>query len=152
MSGRYEISYQGSFVFPVAPVELWALIERPENFEQWWGWLHDVECSDERLVTGSVLTGTIDPPVPFTMRARLAIDECRPVQRIVASVKGDIEGSAKLEVGTAERGTRAAIGWDVEMKQREMRLAARFARPVLQWGHDRVVEAAVRGFARQLTR
>jgi hypothetical protein len=45
-----------------------------------------------------------------------------------------------------------AIGWDVEMMQRRMRMAARVARPLLQWGHDRVVEAAVRGFRRQLTR
>jgi uncharacterized protein YndB with AHSA1/START domain len=152
MSGRFDISYRGRFDFPLAPVKLWALIEQPENFEQWWGWLHDVECTDPRIVTGSVLTGTIDPPVPFTMRARVTIDACDPPRRILASVGGDIEGSAGLEVGAADPGTRVAIGWDVEMMQRRMRAAARVARPLLQWGHDRVVEAAVRGFRRQLTR
>ena len=151
MSGRYDISYRGSFRFPIAPVELWSLIEDPRHFEQWWGWLHDVECTDARIMTGSVLTGIIDPPVPFTMQARVVIDECEPPRRILASVAGDIAGTADLDVGGADREARVTIGWQVEMMQRRMRMATRVARPLLQWGHDRVVEAAVRGFRRQLT-
>jgi hypothetical protein len=38
------------------------------------------------------------------------------------------------------------------MMQRPMRLAARVAYPLLRWGHDRVVEATVAGFRRQLAR
>ena len=36
------------------------------------------------------------------------------------------------------------------MMQRPMRLASRVARPLLQWGHDRVVELTVAGFRRRL--
>jgi hypothetical protein len=42
------------------------------------------------------------------------------------------------------------VAWTVEMKQRPMRLASRFGRPLLQWGHDRVVEMTVAGFRRRL--
>jgi hypothetical protein len=38
------------------------------------------------------------------------------------------------------------------MKQRPMRLAARLASPLLRWGHDRVVEATVASFRRNLGR
>jgi hypothetical protein len=31
-----------------------------------------------------------------------------------------------------------------------MRIAARIAKPLLQWGHDRVVDATVDSFRRQL--
>jgi hypothetical protein len=31
-----------------------------------------------------------------------------------------------------------------------MRLASRFGLPLMQWGHDRVVEATVAGFRRRL--
>jgi carbon monoxide dehydrogenase subunit G len=150
MPGRYEITYRGSFDFPVTPVDLWTLIEDPGNFERWWGWLHDVRCTEPRIVTGAVLTGLIDPPVPFTMRASVAIDACDRLRHISASIGGDIDGSARLDTSAAGAGTRVAIAWDVEMMQRRMRAAARVARPLLQWGHDRVVEAAVRGFRRQL--
>jgi hypothetical protein len=36
------------------------------------------------------------------------------------------------------------------MMQRPMRLASRFGRPLLQWGHDRVVESTVDGFRHRL--
>ncbi len=150
MSGRFDISYAGSFRFPVAPEELWTLVEDPGHFEQWWGWLHEVECSDPRIVSGSVLTGVIDPPVPFAMWTQVVIDEYERLRHITASVTGDIKGAAHLDTSAAAGGTQVEIGWDVEMMQRRMRMAALVARPLLQWGHDRVVEAAVRGFSRRL--
>jgi hypothetical protein len=36
------------------------------------------------------------------------------------------------------------------MTQLSMRVAARFAHPLLRWGHDRVVDATVAAFRRQL--
>lgn len=150
MSGRFDISFDGSFHFPVAPGELWALIEDPRNFGHWWSWLHNVECTDRRIVAGSVLTGVVDPPVPFTMWAEVVIDECERLRHISASVSGDIKGAARLDTSAAPGGTQVEIGWAVEMMQRRMRVAALVARPLLQWGHDRVVEAAVSGFSRRL--
>jgi hypothetical protein len=44
------------------------------------------------------------------------------------------------------------VAWTVEMMQRPMRLADRMAHPLLQWGHDRVVEITVAGFRRRLSR
>jgi hypothetical protein len=38
----------------------------------------------------------------------------------------------------------------MEMRQPAMRLAGRIGRPLLQWGHDRVVEMTVAGFRRQI--
>ncbi len=38
------------------------------------------------------------------------------------------------------------------MMQRPMRLADRVAHPLLQWGHDRVVDVTVTGFRRHLER
>ena len=49
-----------------------------------------------------------------------------------------------------EGGTWAEVWWHVEMLQPAMRLASRFGHPLLQWGHDRVVEITVAGFRRRL--
>ncbi len=42
------------------------------------------------------------------------------------------------------------VAWTMEMRQPAMRLASRIGRPVLQWGHDRVVEMTVAGFRRRI--
>jgi hypothetical protein len=55
-------------------------------------------------------------------------------------------GSSRLE------GTRASVSWQLEMTQPRMRAAARVVRPILRWGHDRVVDAAARGFRRHVRR
>ena len=50
----------------------------------------------------------------------------------------------------ATTGTLAEVSWTIEMTQRTMRLAARVAHPLMRWGHDRVIEATVSGYRRQL--
>jgi hypothetical protein len=84
------------------------------------------------------------------MRLRIDLDECTRPSRIVAKVHGDLEGDASLVLTPHGNGTQVTAAWTVEMMQRSMRTAARIAYPLLRWGHDRVVEATVRGFCRNV--
>jgi hypothetical protein len=61
-----------------------------------------------------------------------------------------LEGEATLRLHPAPGGVRVEAAWSIEMMQRPMRLASRVARPVLVWGHDRVVDVTVAGFRRGL--
>ena len=66
---------------------------------------------------------------------------------------GDLAGDAHLRLepdGRDGQRTVADVAWSLEMKQLPMRVAARFAYALLRWGHDRVVDATVAGFRRQL--
>jgi len=72
-------------------------------------------------------------------------------------IHGDLEGRARLKLSPQPPprqdeglGTVVSVGWTIEMMQRPMRLAARVGYPLLRWGHDRVVDATVRGFRRQI--
>jgi hypothetical protein len=47
-------------------------------------------------------------------------------------------------------GSRVEVAWTIEMRQPVMRLAFRLGRPLMQWGHDRVVEVTVAGFRRRI--
>ncbi len=49
-----------------------------------------------------------------------------------------------------DEGTVAEVSWTIEMRQRPMRLAARVAYPLMRWGHDRVIEATLRGVPPEL--
>lgn len=158
------MDYAGRFTFPVAPLELWSAIERIDQFERWWSWLGDLRMDGDGLRPGSVLHGTVAPPVPYRMNVAVELGRCEPGELIDAAVTGDLAGDAHLrlepagpdapggDLGSASQtaSTVAEVAWSLEMRQLPMRVAARFAYPLLRWGHDRVVEATVAGFRRQL--
>lgn len=146
------IEYQGAFDFDLGPEAMWDALEHSERFEGWWGWLREFRLDGGELKTGSVLRGLVSPPVPYQMRIRVVLDRCTRPQRIDAHVEGDLEGPAGLRLEPRGDGSRAAVSWRVEMKQRPMRMAARLAPALMRWGHDRVVEATVNGFRRNLGR
>jgi carbon monoxide dehydrogenase subunit G len=144
------IEYRGTFRFDVPPESVWEAIERTGEFERWWGWLGAFRLDGAGLVAGSVLVGVVSPPLPYHMSIRVELEQCVPPSCIDAVVHGDLEGRARLELIPDGEGTVASVGWTIEMMQRPMRMAARFAYPLLRWGHDRVVDATVFGFCRQL--
>jgi carbon monoxide dehydrogenase subunit G len=146
----YVIEYAGRFSFPVPPQEVWSAIEHIERFETWWGWLRELRVEGPGLVAGSVLHGVVTPPLPYRMRLRVTLVASDPPRSIDASVHGDLVGHARLVLEPEGEGTRASVTWTIEMMQRPMRAAARVAAPLLRWGHDRVVDATVAGFRRQL--
>jgi len=146
------VDYRGTFGLEAAPEEVWRAIEHSDHFQSWWGWLEEFRLEGGGLVDGAVLHGVVSPPLPYRMRLRVELDRCERPQSIDATVHGDLEGWARLVLEPDGSGTRAEVRWTIEMMQRPMRLAARLARPVLEWGHDRVVEITVASFRRQLHR
>jgi hypothetical protein len=143
------IQYAATHNFTLTPEQLWAAIERVDSFGRWWSWLQEFRLEGDGLAIGSVLHGVVAPPIPYRMRIRVEIDRCVPTVLLGARVHGDLEGTAHLEMQPSSWGTTLTIGWSVEMMQRPMRLANRFAHPLLQWGHDRVVEMTLRGLPAQ---
>jgi hypothetical protein len=125
-------------------------MQEVDQFETWWPWLHEFRLEGGTLKTGSVLHGVVTPPLPYRMRLRVELTYCDPPKEIDAVIHGDLEGVARIDIRPSEGGATAEVAWTVEMMQRPMRLAARFGRPLLQWGHDRVVEITVAGFRRRL--
>ena len=143
-------NYRRGYQFDVGPDRLWDRLERLDQFESWWPWLTGFRVEGKGLSTGSVLSGVVNPPVPYRMRIRIELLECSRPDAIDARVGGDLVGDAHLRFSTEGQGTRVEATWTVEVMQPAMRLASRIARPVLQWGHDRVVEMTVAGFRRRI--
>jgi uncharacterized protein YndB with AHSA1/START domain len=146
------ITYHRGYRFDLAPDRLWDQIEEVDQFERWWPWLSDFRIEGDGLSTGSVLFGAVTPPLPYRMRLRVELVDCDRPYAIDATVGGDLVGEARLRLHPAGTGTLADVAWTVEMCQPAMRVASRIGRPVLQWGHDRVVEMTVTGFRRRIER
>jgi carbon monoxide dehydrogenase subunit G len=146
----YVMDYTGRFSFPVPPHQLWAAIERLDHFQRWWAWLGELQVDGPGLREGTVLRGTVSPPVPYRMRVEVELQRCVPGQLIDARVSGDLSGNAHLRLQPDGDATVTDVAWSLQMLSGPMRIAATFAHPLLRRGHDRVVDATVNGFRRQL--
>jgi hypothetical protein len=144
------IEYDATFAFPAPVSEVWLTILQFDRFSSWWSWLRDFSVEGDGLQRGTVLRGVVMPPLPYRMRLDVVLGECVPERSITAAVHGDLEGAATLTFDGDDVRSSAHASWTIEMMQRPMRVAARFAHPLLRWGHDRVVDATVDGFRRQL--
>jgi carbon monoxide dehydrogenase subunit G len=145
------IDYRGGFEFPVTPEGLWSSIEHSEEFERWWPWLQEFTLDGGMLRPGAVMHGVVAPPLPYRIRVDVELVSCRRPTSIDAVVHGDLEGTASLRIApSGPAGCTVEATWSVEMMQKPMRIASRFAHPLLRWGHDRVVEMTVRSFRRHL--
>jgi len=144
------IDYRGIHRFCVPPETVWAAIEQTNEFAGWWGWLGDFRFEGHGLQRGSALVGVVNPPLPYHMHIRVDLEDCVRPETIDAAVHGDLEGRANLVFAPDRLGTLATATWTLEMMQSPMRSVARFAHPLLRWGHDRVVDATVASFRRQV--
>jgi hypothetical protein len=150
MPGRPVFTYRREFDFGLPPPELWERLEHLNEFEGSWPWLQELRLEGEPLVAGSVLHGVVVPPLPYRMRLRVELTRCESPSLVEAVIQGDLVGQARLVLRPDRTGSRVEVAWTVEMMQRPMRVASRFGRPLLQWGHDRVIEMTVAGFRRRL--
>ena len=150
MTRRAVMTYRHGYEFPVFPEDIWNTLEEFDQFVLWWPWLQEFRFSGDSLVTGAVLRGVVAPPLPYRMQIEIELTRCEKPRLIEAHVHRDLEGEASLVLRPQGVGSHLEVAWTVEMMQRPMRLADRMAHPMLQWGHDRVVENAVAGFRKRL--
>ena len=143
------VDYRGAFWFPVVPVVLWDTVEQLDRFPAWWSWLQDFRPDGDGLAPGTVLHGTVVPPVPYRLRLEVHLRHCERPRLLEASVEGDLRGYATVELAPLRDGTQVDAAWSLDFVSAPLRLASRVAYPVMRWGHDRVVDMAVSGFRRR---
>jgi hypothetical protein len=132
---------------------MWAVLEQTGDFRRWWPWLR--ELSGDGLVPGGRNVCVVRAPIPYTLRFTVTVRELVPGRFVVADVDGDLAGPARLEIGPADEpnpaeepggGTTVRLTWEMELRRPVLRTAARFGRPVMEWGHDWVVANGMRQF------
>jgi uncharacterized protein YndB with AHSA1/START domain len=139
--------FDRSFDFVVPPPVLWEVLERTDAYRQWWTWLRTFEV--EGLVPGAKAHCVIRAPIPYSLRFDVLVEEVVAQELVIASVSGDMEGPARLEIAGTPEGSRARLMWEVELRDRLLASAARWARPIMEWGHEWVVATGVTQFRRR---
>jgi hypothetical protein len=137
--------FDRTWTFARPPEELWRVLARTDEYRRWWPWLR--EFSGDGLVPGGRSVCLVRAPVPYTLRFTVAVRELVPARLVDAVVDGDLAGPARLELtGGDGAGSTVRLAWEMELCRPMLRGAARFGRPVMEWGHDWVVATGVDQF------
>lgn len=139
--------YECQVLVGVRPAELWMLLEQPTAYPGWWPWLHLVH-REPALRTGSTVEATIRAPLPYRLDLRIRVLDLEPARAIRTEVAGDLAGPASVVLAEHPDGTAVRLSWELEVTRRGLRTLAALARPVLEWGHDRVVADGIAQFSR----
>jgi hypothetical protein len=83
------------------------------------------------------------------VRFTIELVEVTPVASADAIVTGDIRGTARLTVAATDRGCEARLQSSLEPANRVLRGIGVVARPMIEWGHDWVLDQGQRQFVRR---
>jgi len=139
--------YDRRFELPVEPGELWEVLERTDRYTEWWSWLDALDGGSLRA--GDEARCVVRAPLPYVLRFTVQIDEVRPAECVVTTVRGDLRGPARLEIRPSAHGCEARLQWQLELRDPFLRPLATVARPAMRWAHDRIVEMGLDEFRRR---
>ncbi len=133
--------------FPADRETVWESFTTTPRYRTWWPWL--LEFDGDRLAAGERWWCVVSPPVPYVVRFTIHIEKVAAPDAVEATVHGDVEGVARLDlVDTTAAGDacRLHLVSDLAPGNPALRLIARAARPVVRRGHDWVLDTGARQF------
>jgi hypothetical protein len=134
--------------FPEPPDALWERIRAVDRYCHWWPWLRAFDPGTG-LEPDARWHCEVAPPLPYVVRFTIDFDRVEHGRRAETTVDGDITGRAVLtldELGDA--GTRARLVSQLAPANPVLRTVGRMARPVVEWGHDWVLDQGRHQFVR----
>jgi uncharacterized protein YndB with AHSA1/START domain len=131
-----------TYRFEDDPATVWAAITRCGDYRSWWPWLRSFDHADG-FAEGAVWRARVQPPTPWAVRFTLTLDEVDPVRSVVATITGDIAGTASIALSADGAGSSIRLVSDLAPAARLLRAVAVAARPLAVWGHDWVLDQGV---------
>lgn len=130
--------------------EVWRAMADVGSYPGWWPWLKSFDA--DALRAGSQWRCSVSPPLPYTVTFAIAFHEVVDCERVVASVTGDITGTAELALTDAGDACDVVVRSDLAPRSPFLRLLAVTVPPVVRYGHDWILSTGAKQFeARALT-
>ncbi|MCF3124821.1 SRPBCC family protein [Streptomyces arenae] len=141
---RYR--FRSVWDLPGAPADVYALLERVEDYPLWWPQVREVTPVDGR--SGVARFRSFLPyDLVVTARERRR-DPAAGVLEI--AMTGDLDGWARWTLASGPAGTRARYDQEVEVRRPLMRRLAVPGRPVFRLNHALMMRAGRRGLTARL--
>jgi hypothetical protein len=138
------ISTVHQYDLPLGREHVWAQISAVGNYRTWWPWLRRFDA--DGMTAGEEWRCEVQPPLPYIVRFRVAIEKVEAPALVEAQVSGDVLGSAMLALEEAESGCQATLTSALAPGNAALRLVSRFAAPLARFGHDWVLDSGARQF------
>ena len=131
---------------PLPPAAVWDGMSDVAAYRVRWPWLRRFDA--RALETGDTWGCTLKPPLPYTLSFSISLDSVDPGRSVTATVDGDIVGPAEIHLrGDGDGTSRVRLVSALTPAHPLLRTMATVAPLVAQWGHDRVLDVALRQFA-----
>lgn len=134
-----------SWRFDAPRVDLWERLSDVEQYHRWWPWLRRFD-PDRGFTVDSRWSCEVAPPLPYVVRFAVALERVEPGACASATIRGDIRGSAELTVDDDGDGSVARLRSELSPANPLLRRVAWLAPPIVQWGHDWVLDQGRRQF------
>ena len=126
---------------------VWAILERVEQWPQWWPGLSEAEPVDDRVAPGSRARLLVRTPIGTGLRFIIEAEQVRAPHMISFSAHGDLRGHGIWTLSQHhERATEIESLWFVT----STRLPIRMLRPLSGLMHTAVMRAGERGLTARL--
>ncbi|CAN5191405.1 hypothetical protein BH20ACT3_BH20ACT3_00560 [soil metagenome] len=142
-----EIHTDRRYRFEVPAEQLWSALTSVDEYAVWWPWLRHFEAAG--FAAGAVWACEVQPPLPYSLRFDVLLDEVVDGQMAAATVRGDIVGQARLEVDGDGAGSRLHLESWLRPASVVLRTVSALGRPVARFGHDWVIDTGLRQFERR---
>jgi uncharacterized protein YndB with AHSA1/START domain len=129
---------------PLTREDVWKLIRDVPEYRRWWPWLRVFEAA--ALAEGEEWRCQVQPPVPYLVRFRVAIEHVEAPMMVRAKVTGDVMGNATLTLEEAADGCTATLRSSLAPGNTALQLVSRFAATIARFGHDWVLDSGARQF------
>lgn len=146
-SDRSTVRSDRRYAFDVGPDELWAACTRTDDYRRWWPWLRRLD--DARFEEGSTWRCELQPPLPYSLAFDLRLEEVEAPRFVTASISGDIAGHAAIDIRPTATGSELRLVATLGPSSAALRAIARFAHPLVRFGHDWVLDTGIRQFRRR---
>ena len=136
-----------------APIEqVWEEIYHAERWPSWWKYVagvDELEPGDADGV-GKRLRLLFRTRLPYTLGFDTRVTRVQPPSELEAEATGELEGTGRWTLTSADGGTLVRYTWDICTTRRWMNLLAPLARPVFSWNHDELMREGGQSLARRL--
>lgn len=126
---------------------VWKAFAQVDDYQRWWPWLRSFEA--DALAEGSVWHCAVQPPVPYRLRFTIQIDSVVECEHVAATISGDIEGTARLDLRPVGTDTEIRLVASLTPRRPVVRVVERVLPPLARYGHDWVLDTGVRQFGEE---
>jgi uncharacterized protein YndB with AHSA1/START domain len=130
--------------FTVPAQRVWEEATAIDRYASWWPWLRRFDATT--FDTGAVWTCVVKPPLPYTVRFSVTLQDVVHGSHVRARIDGDVTGTALLTLTGADEGCEVRLVSALAPRSGVLRALAALARPAVRFGHDWVLDSGARQF------